>query len=594
MRSVLHYVIFSCLYLKSIANVGVIAMFERSLLGCIKLIVFSGYYQVLGAVVSHPNFVPQELHTSRQDCDSKGASLFCRNSSLDIDIEVCHYCVNGSAVCSSIPDEGIICRYGHVYIRDCYCATYNNQTNTIDVGKCVYNCERKKVDTVDDGYSRLPQNISELNSVTCGDLHRDKTLCGRCEDTYYPMAFSYNMSCIKCEQTHWNWLKLVLFVFVPLTVFCFLIIIFNINITSTYLHGFIFFSQAVSVPAMSRVIILSFKGQSKYLTFIKILGSFFSIWNLDILRAFSPPMCLHINSLDILALDIVIGLYPLMLVVITHFMISLCDRRFKILRVTSKALLNVLPQLRIYFNKYSVIDSFATFFVLSNVKFMSVCFDMLDSIIIYKVPFSLDVYHKYGLYYDASSTIYSRAVRAVVTHLVLIVFTIFPILLLLLYPFKFFHRLLNMIPLRWHVLHTFVDVFQGGYKNRADGQTWDFRWFSSLFLILRLLVYVTYAITLSSVFFSYASMLTVVIVILLIILQPFKNQQDGCINSCFLLLLSLWYISVIGMNLAQSIDVALFFYGLCAVIAILPVIFLSVLSLIWFINQILNTGTKAH
>ncbi len=212
-----------------------------------------------------------QLNNSTQECDNNGVHLYCRNSTPEI-YEVCHYCVNGNAKCNRIPDEGMVCRYGHVYIRDCYCATYNNQTNSIKFGKCFYGCARSHFYHLDNGYSKLPENISELNVKRCSDLHRDKTLCGRCEDMYYPMAFSYNMSCVKCEQTHWNWLKLVLFVFVPLTVFCLLIIIFNINITSTYLHGFILFSQAVSMPVMSRAILFGLKGNTKILLFVTVYG----------------------------------------------------------------------------------------------------------------------------------------------------------------------------------------------------------------------------------------------------------------------------------------------------------------------------------
>ncbi len=92
----------------------------------------------------------------------------------------------------------MICRNGHVYIRECFCATYNEQSNSIEFGQCLYNCQKKDSADIDVGYSRLPQNISELNSWMCGSLNRDSTLCGRCSDTYYPLAFSYNVSCVKC------------------------------------------------------------------------------------------------------------------------------------------------------------------------------------------------------------------------------------------------------------------------------------------------------------------------------------------------------------------------------------------------------------
>ncbi len=528
------------------------------------------------------------MNNSIQECDIMGVHLFCRDLAPEMD-EVCHFCANNTSVCHGrIRNNGLVCRYGNVYIRKCYCATYNNKRNLIEFGKCIYSCKKNKIDYLDDGYSKLPQNISELNDHMCGDLHRDGTLCGRCEDTYYPMAFSYNMSCVKCEQTHWNWLKLVSFVFVPLTVFCFLIILFNINITSTYLHGFILFSQAVSMPAMSRAVLLALKGNPKVLLLVKVLGSVFSIWNLDILRMFSPIICFHMKYINILSLDFIIGLYPLVLVIMTYFMISLYDKKYTIVRLLWKPFSHLLSRFHHYFKvKTSIIDSFATVLVLSNVKCMSVCFDMLAFVKVLELSSSDTVHREYKLLYDATSIAYSHKLRVVIIHIVLFVFIIFPIILLLLYPFKWFHKFLNVIPLRWHRLHTFVDVFQGGFKNGIGSKTRDFRWFSALFLIIRLLAFIIYVMTLSSIFFCYVSMISIFVIILLINMQPFRSEQENYINIGFLLLLSVWYAGVTGTDIAQFVDVNMIpvFHGFCSIAGILPVIFILGLLLYWINKQ---------
>lgn len=167
--------------------------------------------------------------------------------------------------------------------------------------------------------------------------------------------------------------------------------------------------------------------------------------------------------------------------------------------------------------------------------------------------------------------------------LTIVVLPIFPILLLLLYPFKFFQTLSNKVPVRWHALHTFVDTFQGGYKNGASPFTRDFRQFSSFFLSICFMVFLIYILTFSSSFFSYATMIAVIITMLLIILEPFMSEHDNFINSGFLLLLSTWYVGTAGVNLTKSRDIqmAWFFYGLCGLVAILPVGFLSALLLNW-------------
>ena len=430
-----------------------------------------------------------ELKDSEQPCNFTGVSLFCRDSTSEVDVDVCYYCAGGSAVCGTIPNYAMECRFGSVYIRECYCLTYDYNTQVLNVGNCLYNCQKGENKGIHGGYDVLPTDISQVNSTMCGKWHRDRALCGRCQDGYFPMAYSYNMTCVKCHHQA-NWLKLALFVLVPLTAFCFLVIIFNISITSSNLHGFVLFAQALSIPAMSRVIFLSYEGKESHLFFIKLLGCFYSIWSLDILRSFSPGFCLHIKSLDTLMLDMAIGMYPLILILISHWSIALYDRKCKVLQILWKPFRKLLG----YFHqrwdfKTSIIDSFATFLILSNVKFMSACFDMLAPVNVYNITSGGDITHGYGLFYDGSTMLHKTTTRILVACVVLLIFTIFPIFILFLYPFKFFQNFLNRMPVRWHGLRTFADPFQGCYKNGTSQETRDFRWFSSMFLFSRLLFF---------------------------------------------------------------------------------------------------------
>ena len=528
------------------------------------------------------------LNHSGEECDFEGPSLFCSNPALEFDLQVCYFCANGTASCGNIPNNGMICRNGHVYIRGCYCATYNEQSNSIEFGQCLYNCQKKDSADIDVGYSRLPQNISELNSWMCGSLNRDSTLCGRCANTYYPMAFSYNISCVKCQQTYLNYLELGLYIFLPLTVYCIIIMMFNISIMSSVMHGFIFFCQIISVPAMLRVIALA-NGSNRSLI-MKICSTFFTLWNLDILRGVSPNFCIHDDFWRILMLDLVIGLYPLMLVIVTHFIIILYDKRYRILVVLWEPFRKLLHCVHRYFKiKTSLIDSFATVLVLSNVKFMSACFDALALVRVYELSSSTNMPYQYRAFYDASTAPYygkTNIIHTILTLVLFLVFSIFPIVLLLVYPFRCFQKLLNKIPVRWHALHTFADAFQGNYKDGSDHLTRDFRWFSSLFLIVRIIYFVTYVETLSPVFFIYASMITTLMVMAIILLKPFKEERDSFISAAFLTLLSLWYTGIAGtiLGLATSSHFVLFFTVLCYVVTILPLILISILFLQWIKN----------
>ena len=89
------------------------------------------------------------------------------------------------------------------------------------------------------------------------------------------------------------------------------------------------------------------------------------------------------------------------------------------------------------------------------------------------------------LYYDATidyfgSTHLPYAILAIV---VLVVFVQLPVLMFMLYPFKWFQKILNVLPVHWHVLHTFMDSFQGCYKDGTEPGTQDCRWFVSFFIV---------------------------------------------------------------------------------------------------------------
>ena len=86
---------------------------------------------------------------------------------------------------------------GKVSVLDCYCLTYNEEKHTNELGHCLFNCARKDDNTgttiLDPIHHPLPMNVSKLNDFMCEGFNRKGTLCGKC----YPMAYSYDMKCIK-------------------------------------------------------------------------------------------------------------------------------------------------------------------------------------------------------------------------------------------------------------------------------------------------------------------------------------------------------------------------------------------------------------
>ena len=193
-----------------------------------------------------------------------------------------------------------------------------------------------------------------------------------------PLVLSYNLSCVKCPSSHKNWWKFVFFGFMPLTVFYLFIVFFNVNVTSSRLHGFILFSQALSTPALVRIVNLAAENTPIILKSVKLLEPFFSMWNLDPFRSLLPDICLNVTTLQVFALDACMALYPLALILVSYCFIELYDRNVW-------CIVFIWKPFRLFFRHFrenwdirtSVIDSFATFFLLSYVKILSTSIDML-------------------------------------------------------------------------------------------------------------------------------------------------------------------------------------------------------------------------
>ena len=238
--------------------------------------------------------------------------------------------INKKCECSNIPHHSVLCdvEISRTSILDCYCMTYDSESNETQLGRYVYGCGHKR-DTV---FYTLPNNTDDLNSYSCGRMNRDSTLCGQCLPGYSTLLYSYEMKCMNCtgENMTYNWIKYIAVAYIPLTFFFFFVVIFKFNGNSPLLKLFISISQGIFSPIVARAF-LSVVSRKAYIeNFTRALGSFYGIWNLDFFRTVIPPICgTDISQIQVLALDYAIAFYPLVLVILTYFLISLhsCDVR---------------------------------------------------------------------------------------------------------------------------------------------------------------------------------------------------------------------------------------------------------------------------
>ena len=324
-----------------------------------------------------------------------------------------YFCDSGRCQCGESHDDVIKCikDLNTSAVLDGYCVTYDDDTGSTFVGACFYNYvnleDHSEGDLV---YHILPEKPRELiNNSVCSWFHRKGLLCGECEEGLSPFVLSYNLSCVECPSGYTNWGKFVLGGFVPLTFFYFFVVIFNINVTSSRLHGVVWFSQALSIPALVRTIFSNSnfsRNHHDMLKAVKVFLPFYSFWNLELFRSVLPDICLNVSTLQALALEYLVALYPLVLILLSYCIIVLHDTKFTPIVIMWKPLHKIFALFRNTWDvRTSVVDSFATIYLLSYVKVLSVSTDLLAPTQVYKLNSNIVMY---GLYYSPSVTYFGR------------------------------------------------------------------------------------------------------------------------------------------------------------------------------------------
>ena len=211
-----------------------------------------------------------------------------------------------------------------VSILRCHCMTYDYSIKAIIVGSCPFGCGYfNDSGNSKETYHSLPLNITNLNHGMCGRLNRDYRLCSKCVDGYTPLVYSYDLKCVKCNSNY-NWLKYLAVAYIPLTIFYFIVVVFRIDATEPYLYGFVTLNQGLASPISMRAILMTLTGN--YALAIRIIAIPYAMWNLDFFRSLPLNICLDLTTLQTLALDYAIALYPLLLVVFTYVVIELHDK----------------------------------------------------------------------------------------------------------------------------------------------------------------------------------------------------------------------------------------------------------------------------
>ena len=337
-------------------------------------------------------------------------------------------------------------------------------------------------------------------------------------------AYSYDIKCHNCTSTLWSGVvKYLCIAYLPLTVFLCVVIVFRISVTSPAMSAPVLLCQLFTIPNLLRVLSqFLHDGKTMYYMYVKFLATVYGIWSLDFFRIVIPPICLPLNTMHIIALDYLVAVYPLFLLVCVYVLLTAHDRGCRLVVRLWRPFLWCTTRLRQSWNiRHSIIDTFATFLLLSYIKLL----DTSCNLLLYtNVCNDCGSWIGHFLYYDTTIKFFSLQHMPFAVHaiLVLLVGILFPLLLLLLYPMQWFQKCLNKCHLNSPGLQIFMECFQGYYRDRTDGG-WECRYFAAVYPALRIATYVSYSITLSRMFYVAYGFLCLIVLVIILLVQPYKK-----------------------------------------------------------------------
>ena len=102
----------------------------------------------------------------------------------------------------------------------------------IVAGACFIRCATPHAhDLIDVVYHKIKTNVTvfNLNDEVCKETNHDGLLCGKCKDGFYPLAYSYNHTCIECPGRYGKWWVFIIVAYIPLTIFYMFVLFFQLK-----------------------------------------------------------------------------------------------------------------------------------------------------------------------------------------------------------------------------------------------------------------------------------------------------------------------------------------------------------------------------
>ena len=434
--------------------------------------------------------------------------------------------------------------YPQWFILHCYCITeYHKNHSVLVTGLCPYTCSSK---LLENGIS-LPMDDS-ISETICGPSQRKGQFCGKCKENHAPAAYSYSDDCVICTEYKWNWVKYIAMAYGPQTIFFIVIVLTKTSVTSGWMVGYVTVSQLIATSIESRFRTSELKEESTLIN--SVFPTIYGIWNLDFFKDIYTPFCVHPDqtTLAAIAMDYTVALYPIVLLLVTYIILEGFNRY-----TATRSCWMPIYKIRHSYRKYcdfrgSVIDAFAAVLILSYVKILNTSTELLLHTPI--VNLQGEILDRV-VYYNGSMKFFGKdhAPYALLSIIMLLVFNVFPVIIVTLYPFQCFQSFLNRhvaTKVKLNFIHLVMDVFYRSYKLKRRG-------FAVIYIYIRLLTFALLMIILNPVYVGVVSVIFFCSATVIGLTRPHQKMSHNVINCFFLCLVGIIRMTEFLVHVAFSV-----------------------------------------
>ena len=429
----------------------------------------------------------------------------------------------------------------------CYCLTSNHCISApcsaepqLFVGKCLYGCFKTE-------HTREYHYVNLSSIGICSTVNRKGILCGECQKDYGVPVYSFNLKCVHCgNESLWTTIpRYILVAYGPLTVFLAVIVVFTVSVNSAPLRGWILVCQILTGNSVMYIVTMDneFIIDSHLSPFVHIFGSVYGVWNLDFFRSVYKPFCLHpsLTTLQVMSLDYIIAVYPLVLIVVMYAMVELYSRNCRPMVLLGRLLHHCCVRFRHQLDiRTSLVDAFGTFFSLSFVRFLSTTANLLTSTAVWNNRSNISSWH---VFFDGTKQPFrgNHIPYAVIATLVTLLCTILPLFLMLIHSFPRGQRILNILPGSvQRAMYPFVDNILACYKDGTNG-TRNCRYFAVVYYFALIGSLTSLSFAKNPLTLGWNSYVCILAGMLVAVIQPYKSKVYNTVDIVLLLSVGLCF-----------------------------------------------------